>query len=98
MISGVGTTYQLIANAAFVTAVPDRLRARAFGLVRSGLLAVQGGAFLLAGALALRVSPGAVIAGAGAAGLAAGVLALAASRPADGPGMSTPGLLGRAPD
>nr|BFE84214.1 hypothetical protein GCM10020093_068150 [Planobispora longispora] len=43
-ISGVGGAYQLAANAAFVQCVPAERRGQAFGLVQSGLLAVQGSA------------------------------------------------------
>lgn len=75
VLSGLGTAYQLPANAAFVTAVPAAVRGRAFGLVQSGIVAVQGVGFLLAGALAERLPPHTVVALAGAAGTA-GALAL----------------------
>ena len=76
VMSGLGTAYQLPANAAFVTAVPASVRGRAFGLVQSAIVAVQGAGFLVAGALAEHVPAYAVVAAAGAAG-AAGALVLA---------------------
>lgn len=77
LVSGAGTAYQLAANAAFVVAVPADVRGRAFGLVRSGLAAGQGLAFVVAGAAAERVAPSVVIA---AAGLVGTLLALATLR------------------
>ena len=70
-LSGVGTAYQLAANAAFVAAVPDAGRGQAFGLVQSGIVAVQGVAILAAGAAALTVAPSTVVAVAGGLGAAA---------------------------
>jgi len=70
-LSGVGTAYQLAANAAFVAAVPDTGRGQAFGLVQSGIVAVQGVAILAAGAAALTVAPSTVVAAAGGLGAAA---------------------------
>ncbi len=77
-VSGVGTAYQLVANAAFVSSVPAAHRGQAFGLVQSGILGVQGIGFLLAGAAADHVSPATVVAYAGGLGLV-GVAALASS-------------------
>ncbi len=68
-VSGLGTSYQLPANAAFAVAVPAQVRGQAFGLVQAGIVAVQGVGFLLAGALAERLGPATVIAGAGTLGL-----------------------------
>jgi MFS family permease len=51
-VAGVGTALQLIANAAFVQAVPAHLRGRAFGVAGTSLMAVQGLVLLLAGGLA----------------------------------------------
>lgn len=82
VLSGLGTAYQLIANAAFMTAVPQHMRGRAFGYVRAGIIAVQGVAFLLAGTLAEHAEPGTVIAAAGGIGTAAAVLAAANCRAA----------------
>jgi hypothetical protein len=78
ILSGVGGAYQLAANAAFVQCVPAARRAQAFGLVQSGLLAVQGIGILIGGAAAERLGPEPVIALAGAAGLSlAAILATA---------------------
>jgi MFS family permease len=76
VVSGVGTAYQLAANAAFVVAVPPAVRGRAFGLVRSGLATVQGLAFVLAGAAAGRLAPSTVVAAAGGTGALLALLAL----------------------
>ena len=70
-LSGVGTAYQLAANVAFVAAVPDAGRGQAFGLVQSGIVAVQGVAILAAGAAALTVAPSTVVAASGGLGAAA---------------------------
>ncbi len=74
-LSGLGMSYQLAANAAFVRIVPSAWRGQAFGLATAGLIAGQGLAILLAGAVAERFAPPIVIAGAGGLGLV-GVLAL----------------------
>jgi MFS family permease len=76
-LSGVGGAYQLVANTAFVAAVPPAGRGQAFGLAQSGLLAAQGVGILLGGALAQLIGPQEVIALAGLLGLcAATILAL----------------------
>jgi MFS family permease len=78
LLSGVGGAYQLAANAAFVQCVPPARRGQAFGLVQSGLLAVQGLGILLGGAAAERLGAEPVIALSGAAGLSlAAILATA---------------------
>jgi MFS family permease len=51
-MTGVLSAYQLAANAAFVQAVPNEARARAFGIVMSGFSLGQGAALVGAGALA----------------------------------------------
>lgn len=51
-VAGVGMTLQTVANSAFVQAVPPALRGRAFGVAASALMAVQGVALLVTGALA----------------------------------------------
>jgi len=56
-LAGAGTALQLIANAAFVQAVPAHLRGRAFGVAGTALMAVQGLVLLLAGALAEQLGP-----------------------------------------
>jgi len=68
VLSGIGGAYQLAANAAFVQCVPAERRGQAFGLVQSGLLAVQGVGILLGGAAAERLGPEPVVALAGVAG------------------------------
>ena len=68
VVSGAGSSYNLPANAAFVAAVPDRLRGSAFGIVSAGLAGGQGLALLLAGAAAELLPPGAVIAAFGGLG------------------------------
>jgi MFS family permease len=68
-VGGLGASYQLVANATFVQSMaPDR-RGQAFGLATAGLFAGQGLGIVAAGAIALLVSPSAVIAGAGVLGL-----------------------------
>jgi hypothetical protein len=69
-VSGAASCYQLAANVAFVTRVPDALRGRAYGLAQAGLSIGQGLAILLAGAAAERWSPTLVVATAGALGTA----------------------------
>ncbi|MEV0586782.1 MFS transporter [Nonomuraea sp. NPDC050310] len=77
VLSGIGGAYQLAANAAFVQAVPAERRGQAFGLVQSGLMAVQGIGILLGGLAAERLGPEPVVALAGVSGLtAAAVLAM----------------------
>jgi MFS family permease len=51
-MTGVLSAYQLAANAAFVQAVPNEARARAFGIVMSGFSLGQGASLVGAGALA----------------------------------------------
>lgn len=68
-LSGVGSAYQLAANAAFVAAVPPAGRGQAFGLAQSGILAGQGLGILIGGAVAQILGPQTVVALAGVAGL-----------------------------
>jgi MFS family permease len=75
VVSGVGTTYNLPANAAFMQALPAARRGQAFGLVSAGLVAGQGLSITAAGAIAEVVPAGVVIAVAGGLGLV-GALAL----------------------
>jgi len=79
-VSGAGSGYQLAADVAFVSAVPNSRRGQAFGLVSTGLLAGQGAALLAAGALAEAADPALVVAGFGAAGTAAALALAARSR------------------
>ncbi|MFC4112355.1 MFS transporter [Nonomuraea zeae] len=77
VLSGIGGAYQLAANAAFVQCVPAERRAQAFGLVQSGLMAVQGIGILAGGFAAERLGPEPVVALAGITGvISAAVLAL----------------------
>jgi MFS family permease len=75
VVSGIGTTYNLPANAAFMQALPAERRGQAFGLVSAGLVAGQGISIAVAGACAEVTSPGLVICVAGALGVA-GALSL----------------------
>jgi MFS family permease len=75
-LAGAGGAYQLVAAAAFVTALPAARRVRAFAVAQSGLLAAQGLGILTGGALAQRIGPTGAVALAGLLGLlAAAVLA-----------------------
>ena len=69
VVSGIGTTYNLPANAAFMQALPAERRGQAFGLVSAGLVAGQGISIAIAGACAEVTSPGVVICVAGALGV-----------------------------
>jgi MFS family permease len=80
VVSGIGTTYNLPANAAFMQALPANRRGQAFGLVSAGLVAGQGLSITAAGAIAEVVSPGLVITVAGALGLAAALSLSGAGR------------------
>ncbi|MEV5704875.1 MFS transporter [Actinoallomurus sp. NPDC052274] len=73
-LSGVGSAYQLAANAAYVAAVPLDGRGQAFGLAQSGILASQGVGILIGGALAQVLGPEPVVALAGIAGLSAATM------------------------
>jgi MFS family permease len=76
--AGAASAYQLAANIAFVAAVPNTVRAQAFGLVATGMAAGQGTAIIAAGALAEILAPHLVVAIAGMA--ATGFAALLAAR------------------
>ena len=52
VLAGAGGAYQLAAARAFVQALPNGQRGRAFGVAQSGLLAAQGLGILIAGAAA----------------------------------------------
>ena len=56
-LAGVGNALQLVANSAFVQAVPAHLRGRAFGVAATSLMAVQGVLLLVAGAMAEVTGP-----------------------------------------
>ena len=75
--AGVGGAYQMPANVLFMTLVPETHRGRAFGVAQSGLLALQGVALLVAGAVADVVGPDLAVSGSAAlALLAVGLLAV----------------------
>jgi hypothetical protein len=79
--SGLFASYQLAANAAFVTAAPHEQRSQAFGLAQGGMSLGQGTVMILAGAAAEHFAPARVIAACGAVGaLLALAIALAAAR------------------
>jgi MFS family permease len=66
--SGLFASYQLAANAAFVSAVPQEQRSQAFGLAQGGMSLGQGTVLILAGAAAQHYAPAWVIAVCGAIG------------------------------
>ena len=68
VVSGACAAYQLAANAAFVSAIPNHRRGQAFGLANGGMQVTQGVWFVLAGAVAEAVGPAAMIAVSGAVG------------------------------
>lgn len=72
-VSGLASSYQVVANAEFVRSVPDTRRAQAFGLAMTALIAAQGMGIVLAGAATDRAEPAMVIAVAGALGVVAAV-------------------------
>ncbi|EOD70209.1 hypothetical protein H480_02064 [Amycolatopsis vancoresmycina DSM 44592] len=76
-LSGVASSYNLIANTTFVQLTPDTQRAQAFGFALTALRVSQGLGVVLAGLAAERVAPHGVVAGAGALGVLA---ALGAAR------------------
>jgi predicted MFS family arabinose efflux permease len=80
VLSGLGTTYNLPANAAFMQSLPAERRGQAFGLVAAGLVAGQGLSIAVAGAIAEMVSPGLVIAVAGGIGVLAALSVSGAGR------------------
>jgi MFS family permease len=94
-VSGLASAWAIPLNVAFVQAVPNAYRGRAFGVAVSGLYGVQGIGALAAGMTAEGVSPSAVVALSGGLGLIAVVPALVAyrrtqghmagDRPAEGP-------------
>ncbi len=80
-LSGVFSSFQIPANAAFMQAVPDAQRGQVFGLAVTALGTAQGVGIVLGGLAAELWSPATVVAGAGALGvIAATMAALAWSR------------------
>jgi hypothetical protein len=70
-VAGLGLAWTIPLNVAFVQAVPQAYRGRAFGVAVSGLYGVQGIGVLAAGAAAEGIAPGGVVALAGGVGLLA---------------------------
>ncbi|MDT7573376.1 MAG: hypothetical protein QOE05_3550 [Actinomycetota bacterium] len=70
-VAGVGSSMQVVANAAFVLGTPQDMRGRAFGLASTLLLGIQGVFMLVAGALAETFDPELVVAVLAAAALLA---------------------------
>jgi MFS family permease len=68
--SGLCASYQIAANAAFVSAAPKEQRSQAFGLAQGGMSLGQGTVLILAGAAADHHSPAWVIAVSGTVGAA----------------------------
>ena len=68
--SGLGASYQIAANAAFVSAAPQEQRSQAFGLAQGGMSLGQGIVMIAAGAAADQHSPARVIAVSGTIGAA----------------------------
>lgn len=82
--SGLCASYQIAANAAFVSAAPQEQRSQAFGLAQGGMSLGQGTVMILAGAAAQHYAPARVIAVCGAIGvLVAVAIVVSSSR---GPG------------
>ncbi len=67
-VSGFGVSFLIPLNVMVVRAIPASARARAFGVVATGLQAVQGVAIVLAGLVADLLSPSAVVTLCGAVG------------------------------
>jgi MFS family permease len=75
-VAGLGSSWVITLNAAFVRMVPSAYRGRAFGVAVSGLNGVQGLGLLGAGLAAEGLAPSGVVALCGALGLAAVVVPL----------------------
>jgi hypothetical protein len=75
-VAGLGASWVIPLNVAFVQAVPSAFRGRAFGVAVSGLYGVQGLGVLAAGLAAEGLSAGGVVALVGGIGLVAVVLPL----------------------
>jgi MFS family permease len=69
-LCGVGSAYNVAANAAFVEEVPNACRSQAIAIVTTGMVAGQGLAVLLGGLAASLVAPWFVVSGAGLLGVA----------------------------
>ncbi|MDQ3457651.1 MAG: MFS transporter [Actinomycetota bacterium] len=88
-LSGVGFSFVIPLNVLVVQAVPDAARARAFGVIATGLQAVQGLGIVAAGLVATVLAPSVVVTLCGAVGsvivLAIGLRARAVHRSAETP-------------
>ena len=69
VLAGAAGAYQLAAATAFVQALPNAVRARAFSVAQTGLLAAQGLGILAAGIAATRLGPQAAVGIAGVLGV-----------------------------
>ncbi|MBV9092748.1 MAG: MFS transporter [Streptosporangiaceae bacterium] len=79
LVAGLCASYQVAANAAFVSAAPQERRSQAFGFAQGGMSLGQGLVMILAGAAAGRYSPALVIAVCGAVGAAVALTVAASS-------------------
>ncbi len=70
-VAGAGSALGVVANAAYMQAVPPGLRGRAFGVADTSLMALQGAVLLAVGGLAQLLDPLAAVALAGAGTLLA---------------------------
>ncbi len=75
-LSGVGTSFNVLASTAFVKRVAPEMRGRALGLVGTGLLVGQGVGVVVAGALASEVGARLAVGWLGTVGVLAVILAL----------------------
>lgn len=71
VVAGLGLAFNLPANAAFVRAVANEMRSRAFGVAQAGLQVSQAAGLLLAGVAADHAAPASVVSVMGAGGLIA---------------------------
>jgi Major Facilitator Superfamily len=71
VVSGLLTSYQVAANAAFVNVAPDARRGQAYGLANAGMMLAQGLVYVMAGAVATVAAPAIVVACVGAIGAVA---------------------------
>jgi len=76
VLAGIGGAWSIPLNVAFVQAVPNAFRGRAFGVAVAGLSGVQGLGIVLAGLAAEGVLPSDVVAAAGGLGLLAVIVPL----------------------
>lgn len=73
-VAGLGSAFQLAANAEFVLAVPNQSRGRAYGLANAGLAIGQGIGITVAGVLAQAIPAATVVAISGGIGVATAIL------------------------